>query len=167
MLISAPFGATVARAESGPCQSDKKPDFQSDYRVECVDGKGIKLSSGTSDTNYAITLFGSDQNAISNRQGLNPGESWRKSLGMGLQGRIGSLVSAELQTDFAAAERNPGQLLFALQQPAGTANERREREEFQIKSQFLDDHISLTSSRRASSFAVEAASSEARAARTR
>jgi len=126
-------------------------DAAATYRVEHLADKGVRLISNNLENNYAITLSGSNSDADSAPKTLSPGEAWHKSLGIELEGKLGTLLNTDLQTNFTQVERNSGAELFGLQPLDGSADNRRALEEFYATTTFLDERVTFTSSRRTSS----------------
>ena len=148
LLGTAP-GALGAAATSG----NDVPSFvavtpPAAYHIEKVGTQGIKLTSKSSTNSYAITVLGSSGQASNAQPGL--GEVWQKSLGVEVQGKLGSYVKTDLTTRFTELEgaADPGP--FGMSATGTPGMDKRALEEFSFSTKFLGDRVSITSSRRAS-----------------
>ena len=152
MLGTAPFALQPARAAQD--STADVPLFVpvtplAPYHIEKVGNRGIKLTSKNAVNGYAITVLGSNtENAAS-----QTGDAWQKSLGVEVEGRLGSFLKTDLRTRFTELERAPDLGPFGPQSAEAIGKERRALEEFSVTTQFLGDRISVTSSRRASDYA--------------
>jgi hypothetical protein len=122
----------------------------SGFQIEKVGNQGIKLTSKNGEYGYAVTVLGSNAEwAVPNAP---EAEAWKTSLAVQVEGNLGAYFKTNLSTHFTEVERSfdPGSL--ALQGAEGFRTDRRELEEFSLSTQFLGDRVSLSSSRRASSY---------------
>lgn len=122
------------------------------YHVERVGNQGIKLSSKNAENSYAITVLGSNREAAPARPGV--GEAWQKSLGVEVQGKLGSLVKTDLTTRFTELEGGADVGPFGPRTGEGLGADKRALEEFSLSTTFLGDRVAITSSRRASNYAA-------------
>jgi len=117
------------------------------YHIERVGNEGIKLVSNNAENNYAITLSGSNADGEPGHGSLLAGEEWQRSLGVEVEGKLGSVLTTELQSHFTQAERTPDAELFGLQMLDSNGSDRRALGEFTFKTQFLGNRITVNSSR--------------------
>ena len=118
------------------------------YRIERVGNRGIKLTSKSATNSYAITVLGSNAEAANTPAGVS--EAWQKSLGLEVEGKLGSFVKTDLSTRFTELESSPDFGPFAPQSGDAVGVDRRALEEYSLTTQVLGDRVAVTTSRRAS-----------------
>ena len=121
------------------------------YHIERVGNQGIKLSSKSTANSYAITVLGSNAEA---KTLTGAGEGWQKSLGVQVEGKLGTLVKTDLTTRFTELEGGVDLGPFAAQGLDAPGTDRRALEEFSLSTKFLGDRVAITSSRRSSDHAA-------------
>jgi hypothetical protein len=120
----------------------------STYHIEKLGNQGIKLTSKNPENSYAITVLGSSAETAGAQAGAS--EAWQKSLGVQVEGKLGSFLKTNLTTRFTELEQSPDFGPFGPQSAEAVGTERRALEEFSFTTQFLGDRVAITSSRRAS-----------------
>jgi hypothetical protein len=120
---------------------------QTSYYIRKVGNQGVKLTSKNAVNSYAITVLGSNAEAANTPAGA---EAWQKSVGVEVQGKLGSYVKTDVTTRFTELESSPAFGPYGLQSTEGLGTDRRALEEYSITTQFLGDRVAVSSSRRAS-----------------
>jgi len=154
LLGTSSVSLTTAVAAEKPAPKDSANDVPlfvpvtppAPYFIERVGNQGIKLSSKSSTNSYAITVLGSNGEANS-APGL---EAWQKSLGVEVEGKLGSFMKTDLSTRFTELEGAADPRAFGPQTTDALGMDRRALEEFSLTTKFLGDRVAITSSRRAS-----------------
>jgi hypothetical protein len=121
----------------------------SPYQVQKVGNQGVKLTSKNAENSYAITVLGSNTQTANTPVGM---ESWQKSVGVQVQGKLGSFVKTDFTTRFTELESSYDFGPFGPRSANALGVDRRGLEEFSLTTQFLGDRVSVTSARRASDY---------------
>ena len=121
----------------------------SPYQVQKVGNQGVKLTSKNAENSYAITVLGSNAETANTPVGM---ESWQKSLGVEVQGKLGSFVKTDFSSRFTELENSYDFGPFGPRSANALGVDRRGLEEFSLTTQFLGDRVSVTSARRASDY---------------
>lgn len=119
------------------------------YQVQKVGNQGIKLTSKNAENSYAITVLGSNAEAANTPVGV---EAWQKSVGVEVQGKLGSFLRTNMSTRFTELESSYDFGPHGPQSASALGVDRRGLEEFSLTTQFLGDRVSVTSARRASDY---------------
>ena len=120
------------------------------YQVQKVGNQGIKLTSKNAENSYAITVLGSNAEAANAPVGL---DAWQKSVGVQVQGKLGSFVTTDFSTRFTELESSYDFGQYGPRSVDALGVDRRGLEEYSLTTQFLGDRVSVSSSRRASEYA--------------
>src|SRR5687768_7502082 len=118
----------------------------SPYQVQKVGNQGVKLTSKNAENSYAITVLGSNAEAANTPVGM---ESWQKSVGVQVQGKLGSFVKTDFSSRFTELESSYDFGPYGPQSANALGVDRRGLGEFSLTTQFLGDRVSVTSARRA------------------
>jgi hypothetical protein len=123
------------------------PVAPSSYQIERLGNQGIKLTSKNAENSYAITVLGSsaETTAIT----APTADAWQKSLGVELEGQVGTYLKTDLRTRFTEVEGILDATTFAQPGMDFATKDRRALEELFFTSRFLGDRITVTSARRA------------------
>jgi hypothetical protein len=121
----------------------------SPYQVQKVGNQGIKLTSKNAGNNYAITVLGSSAEAANTPVGM---DAWQKSVGVQVQGNLGTYVKTDFSTRFTELESSYDFGPYGPQSANALGTDRRGLEEFSLTTQFLGDRVSVASTRRASDY---------------
>jgi hypothetical protein len=121
----------------------------SPYQVQKLGNQGVKLTSKNAENSYAITVLGSNGEAANTPVGM---ESWQKSLGVEVQGKLGSFLKTDFRSRFTELESSYDFGPFGPQSASALGVDRRGLGEFSLTTQFLGERVSVTSSRRESEY---------------
>jgi hypothetical protein len=124
---------------------------QTGYSIQRVGNQGVKLTSKNAVNSYAITVLGS--NAEAKNAPAGAAEAWQKSVGVEVEGKLGSYVKTDVTTRFTRLESSPDFGPYRSQSAEGPGTDRRALQEYSITTQFLGDRVAVSSSRRASDYA--------------
>ncbi len=156
-LGTAPLALEPAIAAQETPPSDVAPTLlmgaplaaPSPYHIQKLGNQGIKLTSKNAENSYAITVLGSNTEAANTPVGV---DAWQKSVGVEVQGKLGSFVKTDFSTRFTELESSYDFGPHGAQSADALGIDRRGLEEFSLTTRFLGDRVSVTSSRRESEY---------------